>query len=66
MTRLNRCIECGSTKLVSKKKNFTFEVENPGSVKVRQKCLECSNCGKSYFDDEEINQLSKKIKRKLR
>lgn len=66
MSRLNKCIECGSTKLVEKEKNFTFEIKNPGSVKVRQKCLECSNCGESYFNDEEVNQLSKKIMKKLK
>jgi len=66
VSRLSRCIECGSTKLISKKKNFTFEVKNPGSVKIKQGCLECSNCGESYFDDEEINQLSKKIMNKLK
>ena len=65
MTRLSKCIECGSTKLEEKEKTFAFEVKNPGFLRVRQKCLECSNCGESYFDDEEINQLSKKIKKKL-
>jgi len=66
MSKLNRCIECGSSKLVKRKKDFTFEVKNPGSVRVRQNCVECSNCGKSYFDDEQINQLSKKIMKKLK
>lgn len=66
MTRLSKCIECGSTKLVRRKKNFTFETKNPGFLRVRQKCLECSNCGESYFNDEEVNQLSKKIMKKLK
>lgn len=66
MGRLKRCIECGSSKLVKRRKDFMFEVENPGYVKVKQGCLECSNCGKSYFDNNEINQLSKKIMKKLR
>ena len=66
MNKLESCIECGSEKLQTKEKEFTFEIKNPGSVKIKQKCLECSNCGKSYFDDKQINQLSEKIIKKTK
>jgi YgiT-type zinc finger domain-containing protein len=64
MARLTKCIECGSTKLVIRKKDFTFEVKNPGTIKIKN--LECCNCGESYFDDKEVTEISRKINRKLK
>lgn len=66
MTRLSKCIECDSTKFESREKNFIFETKNSRFLKVKQRCLECSNCGECYFDDEEMNQLSKKIDKKMK
>jgi len=64
--KLTRCIECDSEDLVEKEKDFTFQLPNPRSIKVRQRCTECSNCGKSYFDNDQANELSDKILKKTK
>ena len=66
MARLSKCIECDSTKLVEREKDFMFETKNSRFLRIRQKCLECTNCGESYFNEKEMNQLSKKIDKKMK
>mgnify|MGYP001571633875 CR=1 FL=1 len=55
------CVRCGSNniKLVDKKLQFNFP--NPGTIVVVQKCNECQECGETYFDKNQITELSSKI-----
>jgi len=66
-TKMSRCIECGSKKLAVVKKNLTFERSNPGKIKVNdQECIECKNCGELYFDEEQSDELARKIDKKIK
>jgi YgiT-type zinc finger domain-containing protein len=65
--QMRKCIECGSKDLKTVKKNLEFERKNPGKIKIKdQVCIECGNCGELYFDEQQSDDLAKKIDRKLR
>ena len=65
--KISKCIECGSNDLKTVKKNLEFERRNPGKIKIKdQKCIECKNCGELYFDEEQSDDLARKIDRKIK
>lgn len=55
------CVKCGSSNVILKKKEMEFKLPNPGSVEVVQECNECQECGETYFDSEQMHELSKSL-----
>jgi len=65
--KMSKCIECGSKDLTIAKKNFSFNRNNPSTIKINnQKCIECKNCGEIYFDEKQSDEMAKKIDKKIK
>ena len=59
---INECIICHSKDVKPVKRDMKFERKNPGTITVHnQECTECQNCGEQYFDEEQMEDISKKI-----
>ncbi len=44
-----------------------FERNNPGMIRVEsQECIEYANCGETYFDERQSEELARKIDCKLK
>ena len=56
------CVRCGSHNIETVEKRMQFNMPNPGMVTVVQRCNECQECGETYFDDNQMSELSKKLK----
>ncbi len=61
-TKNDYCVRCGSHSIETVEKKMQFNMPNPGLIAVVQKCNECQECGETYFDDNQIAELSKKLK----
>lgn len=55
------CVKCGSEDIKVKPKEFAFKVNNPGEIKVIQKCNICQECDEAYFDQKQMDELAEKI-----
>ena len=66
LRKMDKCIECGSSDLKIAKKDLTFD-KNPKKIIIdNQECIECENCGELYFDENQSDELAKKIDKKLK
>lgn len=64
---IKKCIECGSDDLKIVKKDMELKRDNPGLIKMRGlEQIECQNCGESYFDDEQMTKLTRKIDKEIK
>jgi YgiT-type zinc finger domain-containing protein len=64
---MKKCIECGSRNMRTVKKNLEFERRNPSKIKIKnQECIECRNCGELYFNEEQSDNLARKIDMKIK
>lgn len=55
------CVRCGSHDIKTVEKRLEFTFPNPGTLKIEQKCNECQECGETYFNSEQMTELSDKI-----
>ncbi len=56
------CVRCGSDKIVTKDAKIVIELPNPGERTFIQSGSVCEDCGDTYFNNEQIKELSQKIK----
>lgn len=63
---LPECIDCGSANLKEVEKDIIFGSGNPRIVEIKQKVIECQNCGKWYTNEKQSSELAKKIDAQLK
>lgn len=55
------CVMCGSDEIKTQIKEVAFNLPNPGVITVSQECGVCTECGETYYSEEQLSELSKKV-----